>query len=186
MRSDLRGRPDERRRPQDILERFAILDFEASSLSAGSWPIEVGLSFLEGGDVRTWSSLIRPDPSWDVEDWSPASAAIHGISLEELAVAPDRSSVVQEFHRTLGSRKLVSDAPEFEERWLGRFLGLDPAQCGLTVEFIDHVTLTVLDREQVMTMHDTIRQTEAPHRAGPDTARLAAGWLAALNDAGST
>jgi DNA polymerase III subunit epsilon len=66
------------------------IDFEASSLSPGSWPIEIGMAWIEGGGVQSWSSLIQPDPSWDMEDWSQSSAIIHNISLEEL----DRKSVV--------------------------------------------------------------------------------------------
>jgi DNA polymerase III subunit epsilon len=52
------------------IERFATLDFEASSLTDKSWSIEVGLSWLETGEVRTWSSLIRPAVGWGLSDWS--------------------------------------------------------------------------------------------------------------------
>jgi len=39
------------------IEKFATLDFEASSLSHESWPIEIGLSWLTDGEVQTWSTL---------------------------------------------------------------------------------------------------------------------------------
>lgn len=46
---------------------FVILDFEASGLDAGGWPIEIGLSGIgEDGAVGTWSSLIRPDLGWSM------------------------------------------------------------------------------------------------------------------------
>jgi len=52
------------------IEKFATLDFEASSLSQDSWPIEVGLSWLAGGEVQTWSTLIRPAPDWNLSEWA--------------------------------------------------------------------------------------------------------------------
>jgi DNA polymerase III epsilon subunit-like protein len=70
------------------IEKFATLDFEASSLSQESWPIEVGLSWLTDGEVQTWSTLIRPAANWELSDWAPQSAAVHGIALEELEDAP--------------------------------------------------------------------------------------------------
>ncbi len=65
------------------IAKFATLDFEASSLSQKSWPIEIGLAWLDGGEVQTWSTLIRPEQDWNLSDWAPQSAAVHGITLEE-------------------------------------------------------------------------------------------------------
>ena len=149
-------------------------------MSAQSWPVEIGLSWLKGEKVRTWASLIRPDQSWDLDDWSQTSAAVHGITLAELREAPKRSQVVRTFHQTLGWRRLVSDAPEFEQRWLTRFLGLDPLQAELPVEDIDAITFAAFDAGQIARMHEAIRRINVPHSAGPDAARMAAGWRAAI------
>ena len=65
------------------VEKIAILDFEASSLSEASWPIEIGLSWLDHGEVRTWSSLIRPAPDWAIDDWSPQSASVPAASPDD-------------------------------------------------------------------------------------------------------
>ena len=46
-------------------EYLVFIDFEASGLGPGTWPIEVGLAWIENGGVRTWSSLIRPEADWD-------------------------------------------------------------------------------------------------------------------------
>ena len=100
------------------IENFAILDFEASGLSQESWPIEVGLSWITNGHVQTWSSLIHPDPTWDLGDWSPQSAEVHGIPLSELKDAPSAAEVAEVFIDVVGRRGLASDAPEFETRWL--------------------------------------------------------------------
>ncbi|QCO54618.1 hypothetical protein EOK75_01610 [Pseudorhodobacter turbinis] len=56
------------------IEKFATLDFEASSLSQESWPIEVGLSWLADGEVQTWSTLIRPTPGRSPRATTDASA----------------------------------------------------------------------------------------------------------------
>ncbi|WP_076533697.1 hypothetical protein [Roseovarius nanhaiticus] len=104
--------------PDTDMERFATLDFEASSLSRESWPIEVGLSWLENDEVRTWSTLIRPAPGWDLADWAPQSAAVHGIALEVLQEAPVACAVVDDRFEHLRDRVLVPDAPAFETRWL--------------------------------------------------------------------
>lgn len=60
-----------------------FLDFEASSLSSRSWPIEIGLAwFGHDGAIMSEGRLIRPDPSWPMEDrgrgqcrrpWDPLS-----------------------------------------------------------------------------------------------------------------
>lgn len=66
--------------PDTDMERFATLDFETSNLSRESWPIEVGLSWLGNGEIRTWSTLIRPAPAWNLADWArkaPLSMALH-------------------------------------------------------------------------------------------------------------
>lgn len=63
--------------------RVAFLDFEASSLDAEGWPIEVGLSWIdESQEIQTFNTLIRPAPEWPEHAWSPASAAVRGIPGE--------------------------------------------------------------------------------------------------------
>ncbi len=93
------------------IEQFAVLDCEASSLSKQSWPIEVGLSWIENEKVLTWSSLIRPASEWDLSDWSQQSAAVHKIPYEDLFQAPMASQVARDLVRALDGRTLISDAP---------------------------------------------------------------------------
>ncbi|WP_146205051.1 hypothetical protein [Meridianimarinicoccus roseus] len=105
-----------------LIEKFAILDFEASRLSPEGWPIEIGLSWLSFGDLRSWSSLIKPTPDQDLSDWSEESAAVHKIPFAEFDAEPAAAAVSEDFWRTLRGRILVSDAPEFEERWFHKLL----------------------------------------------------------------
>lgn len=161
------------------IENFAILDFEASSLSVASWPIEIGLSWLANGHVQTWSSLIRSDPAWDLEEWSKQSAEVHGIPRSQLEDAPPAADVAEVFLNVLGRRRLVSDAPEFESRWLDRLLRAAGCDDSPSIEDFDDVSFALFEGYTLDVLYETIERRPAPHRAGPDTARLALGWLKA-------
>jgi hypothetical protein len=65
-----------------------FIDFETSSQSAGSWPIEVGLATIVDNETRVWGSLIRPSVQWDTNDWNSVFQKSHGIEFEELQKAP--------------------------------------------------------------------------------------------------
>jgi hypothetical protein len=76
----------------------ALLDFEASSLAPDSWPLEVGLSWIDRNlKVQTYHSLIQPVPEWPEHAGSPASAVAHNIPRRALDTAPD----VKEFAEQL-------------------------------------------------------------------------------------
>ena len=65
-----------------------FIDFETSSQSADSWPIEVGLATIAGNETRVWGSLIRPSARWDTNYWKPVFQKSHGIEFEDLQKAP--------------------------------------------------------------------------------------------------
>ena len=161
------------------IENFAILDFEASSLSQESWPIEVGLSWIANGHVQTWSSLIQPSPTWNLDDWSIQSAAIHGILFSKLAGAPPPGEVAETLLNVLGHRRLVSDAVEFEERWLARLMEAAGRSDVPNIEDFDAVSFAAYRGYALDILYESVERRPAPHRAGPDTARLARGWLRA-------
>ncbi len=97
-----------------------FIDFEASSLMRGSFPIEVGLA-VDSGPVHIW--LIRPAPGW--EEWSPASQAIHGISLAQLhADGADVGTVAASVQDLCSAPDcvLASDNPAHEQLWLDRLM----------------------------------------------------------------
>ena len=88
------------------------IDFEASSLSRESWPIEIGMAWIEGPGVQLWSTLIRPDVSWDLDDWSLRSAEVHNIPYDELMAAPRAADVAREVRTRLLGKTPVSDNTE--------------------------------------------------------------------------
>lgn len=155
-----------------------FLDFEASSLSRDSWPIEVGLSWVENDAIRTWSALIRMHPSWDLADWSSQSAAVHGISFESLRQAPVAQSVATEFLTMCSSATLISDAPEFDQRWLDRLLQVNADASDIVVGGFHRAAFAAFGGYALDIVYESLERTHVPHRAGPDNARLARAWLA--------
>ena len=158
------------------IEAYAALDIEASSLAPHSWPIEIGLSWLECGDVQTWSSLIRPAADWSFSDWSTQSAAVHGIAFEDLLDAPTVPTVVYNLVLLLEGKTLVSDAPEFDVRWLSRLLRANGHATVPTVEDYHHISFAQFSGFALDMLYESLERHSAPHRAGPDSARLIKAW----------
>ena len=96
----------------------AFLDFEASSLSDRSHPIEVAWVFQDG---RSESHLIAPAPGWD--DWNPASEAIHGIALDTLVLDGDpHDAVATRMVEALTDHDLFASAPSWDGKWMSALL----------------------------------------------------------------
>lgn len=157
-------------RAQDL----AFLDFEASSLSPSSWPIEVGVAWVDDeGHAQGWSSLIRPDRSWPLDDWAESAERVHRISARTLDDARPASEVAHELMSLIGSRRLVSDAPRLEKAWLNRLLaaaGIEPPLWFYDFDGVAATLFTGLDLDKV---YEKLERIRAPHRAGPDSLRLA-------------
>ena len=97
---------------------LVFLDFEASSLSKRSYPIEVAWVFEDG---RRESHLIRPASEW--QDWDDAAEAIHGIARAELlAKGDDHSEVAQRMVDELTGHDLLASAPSWDGKWLSVLL----------------------------------------------------------------
>lgn len=117
--------------------RFFILDFEASSLLPGTYPIEIGWIDQDGVEE---SHLIRPLDNWLSRpgSWSRESEEVHGISLERLfdegEPAIDVARRALDILLTLPWRQeggvygagpghfLFSDAPGFDSGWMSKLI----------------------------------------------------------------
>jgi hypothetical protein len=105
-----------------------FLDFEASSLADGSFPIEVAWVDRNGQGEHY---LIRPAAAWldaagNPLAWGADSERIHGISFAALlveGVAHDR--VAKRVAHVLGSgdAQVYSDGSESDGYWMRRLLG---------------------------------------------------------------
>lgn len=113
-----------------------FVDFEASSLLPGSFPIEVAWVNTHG---QGESYLIRPLEEWlDDGGWSRESEAVHGISLDMLTkdgVPVER--VAKRAADALSSRRVMacSDAPGFDGSWMEALL--DAGGEGRAVRLLD-------------------------------------------------
>lgn len=97
---------------------LAFLDFEASSLSERSYPIEVAWVFEDGASR---SFLIRPAPEWT--DWGERAEQIHGIARATLlAEGVPHDEVARTMVAELTGHDLVATAPSWDGKWLSALL----------------------------------------------------------------
>lgn len=154
-----------------------FLDFEASSLSKHSYPVEVAWVFEDG---RSRSFLIRPATGWT--DWSDEAEAIHGISRDQLEKdGLDVSTIVDEMIATLADQDICASAPSWDGKWLSTLLRaaghprhelrlrksdeafMDAARAGLGSSVSEDVAANLVN--EVITRTEP---PEPPHRALPD------------------
>ena len=161
--------------------QIAILDLEASALGHGSYPIEVGVALIHGAahPVRSWSTMIRPTQAWlDHGVWSPASARVHGISIELIEQEGRPVEEVCDWLSShLGSAAIVaSDAPRYDQDWLDTlFRAADREQLFTLYHF--EVLTSGLSADQHRHLRYLLNRAPVPHRAGPDALRLASKLL---------
>ena len=161
-------------------EAFVFIDFEASGLGANSWPIEVGLSWIESDGVKTWSSLIRPAPDWSMDAWDPVSAEVHGIPLDDLANAPNGRDVTEQAAKLLSGKTVCSDAPAYDENWAKRLFLESPYIVSFRIFDIYSAFQYVLSEAGMDHAFEELSRLPAPHRAGPDAERYAKALLHGL------
>lgn len=166
------------------IEEVLILDLEASGLGRDSWPIEVGIAWVEAGEVRSWSSLIRPEPDWDPDAWDPVSEEIHGVPMSALQAAPPAWTVAEELLRRIAGRPVYSDAPDFDLKWVRRLLDASPAEAGIRVLDFDMAVTAVCGAVGADWAYERLERSRTPHRAGPDAARMMGAILYGLERSG--
>jgi len=95
-----------------------FLDFEASSLRAGSYPIEVGWACEDG---ETEAHLIRPAPGW--LDWDAAAEAVHKIEHDQLlAEGEPHDAVARRVLEALAPHQVFASAPSWDGKWMSVLL----------------------------------------------------------------
>lgn len=170
------------------LQGPAFIDFEASSLSPQSWPIEVGIAWLDGNRVVVESKLIKPDPSWPEGDWNPESEAVHNIPRSDLEDAEPAKDVAQWLQSVTIGRTLVSDAPEFDQRWLDRLLSTVEEPLHMQIDDLNRILRIAFSHEDGIVapgrLHYAYKNRmsrKVIHRAGSDAANLAYAYRAGLS-----
>ena len=96
----------------------AFLDFEASSLEKGGFPVEVGWVLEDGTEE---AHLIRPAPDWTV--WSAEAEAIHHLPRARLeAEGETPETVAARMMEVLSGQEILASAPSWDGQWLSRLL----------------------------------------------------------------
>lgn len=162
------------------IEDLLFLDFEASSLDPASWPVEIGMAWIENDTVQSWSSLIRPAPDWSMENWSTQSEAVHNITREALDAAPEARDVAREFIARAEGKALISDAPFWETKWALRLAATAIDHPGVDVSNYHTIAEDFFDDLALDCLYERLERLPVPHRAGIDAQRLAKGFLRGL------
>lgn len=99
-----------------------FIDFEASSLSFESYPIEIAWGGAVGGIE---SFLISPEDVLGWSDWSLHSQRIHGLKKKDLLVnGLSPVDVITKVGEKLEGRDVYSDNPDFDGMWFNKlYLG---------------------------------------------------------------
>lgn len=163
---------------------FVFLDFEASSLAQDSWPIELGMAWVDGqGALVSCGCLIKPDPLWPETAWWSTSAAIHGIARDALDRDGKTTKEAADLFLThIQGRIAVSDNPGFEARWLQRLLdsaGTQPSEV-VRIADMDAVFARTLQAAGLDTAWEYFERHRTPHRAEADARRMAQAWMRGL------
>jgi hypothetical protein len=97
---------------------YIFLDFEASSLSKQSYPIEVGWVREDGSGE---AHLIRPAPGWT--EWDDRAAAVHGISRAQLEREGEpHEAVCATLLAAFDQNIVLASAPSWDGHWLSMLL----------------------------------------------------------------
>lgn len=158
------------------LRPLLFLDFEASSLSGESWPIEIGWAWIEDGIVRSGSQVIAPRPSWPLSDWTDAAQQVHGIGIGE-ALAGTPAELVAGMTDRFASFDVLSDNPIWEQQWLDRLREGRPC---IPVQPLRQAIADRMEPHEADWFRCALFRRTPAHRAGPDAALLADCWLAAI------
>lgn len=155
-----------------------FMDFEASSLSKDSYPIEVAWSNTDGSIE---SYLIRPEPNWTHWD-EHAEIEFHGISRNELMEKGlPVEWVVGRMRGKLKGQYVYVDGGEFDAAWCERLFDYRgySSKLPFRMKHFDDLLLfdfgqwTVTDKERMAEIKTAARQAAGGvHRAEVDVRYL--------------
>ena len=96
-----------------------FMDFEASGLTADSYPIEVAWVFEDGSGGE--SHLIRPAPGWTA--WTVVAETVHNITRQTLEdQGAGAETVARRMVDALSGHDLFASSPEWDGKWLSDLL----------------------------------------------------------------
>lgn len=111
--------------PRPLPWPLYTIDFEASSLGPGSYPIEVGVCrwVSPTQPIEGWSTLIKPIPAWTEQGtWSPQSQEVHGINNVELVSGATPATAVTALNAIIERHTAFCDGGQFDFAWARRLV----------------------------------------------------------------
>ena len=153
-----------------------FLDFEASSLTSRSWPVEIGYAWIERERIRSHATLIAPRADWSMADWSPAAARVHNIPLAAIRSGTPAGTVAA------GTDFFADFEVVSENAALGADLARPAAQRTpphIEVRPLRQALRQRLDDRRRNAVVQAFFRSASLHRAGPDAERMARAWLVA-------
>jgi len=171
---------------------IVFIDLEASSLTHGGYPIEVGWAIVDGitSIVSVESHLIKPTKTWKEDGhWDEVSAQVHHIQREKLDCDGEPvGDVCQRLVEKLAGVHCYTDNMQLDGRWLGILFGawtgrdMIIPQDGLRMRLHDFWSLMsapLFSDEALLHADAKLSGIPVPHRAGADAERLARRYVLA-------
>lgn len=150
------------------------IDFEASSLDSGTYPIEVGVCRWTAQDrcIEGWATLIRPAEAWQARgSWSLASQEIHRIMPAELECGMEPADAVLALNSIIGTHVAYCDGGEHDVRWARMLIRAAGTQPTFLLGDFDHFAQQC-DQFGYMRLVRWLDRAPARHRARADAERL--------------
>ena len=169
-----------------------FMDFEASSLSFKSYPIEIAWNI---GD-RIETHLISPGGVAEWTEWDAAAEKLHGISRQKLLDEGETpQTICRRLNEQLAGQQAYTDSPRFDGMWLGRlFSACEVEEPLFSIRHIDELLLGMLSpqeptkRSAVLQLEslkmEARRQKPKQHRAQWDVEFLMQLWRLAVKETG--
>jgi hypothetical protein len=161
---------------------IVVIDFEATALTSQSYPVEVGVAIIAepGAQIETWSTLIKPDPNWDIEaQWDPDAERVHGISRWALREGKESRAAMAGLNACIPADATAwCDGGHYDVHWLEILAGA----AGVVPTFKLHDLGAALRQDDAVYERYLVLSSKRarPHRAGPDAAEICAALAAAI------
>lgn len=159
------------------LQRIVFYDVEASSLSAESYPIQVGWAeVLPTGAIRSEAMLIRRAAGW--LDWSAEAERIHWITRSQLEEhGRPIEEVVAALDAAFEKGVVVSDHPSWEVFWSDRLYRAAGRKRGWRIgDALPLLRATAASREDNFWLSAHLEEPRL-HRADADARVLAEAYV---------
>lgn len=152
---------------------LVTLDFEASSLTDRSYPIEVGVARWSdpGRRIMTWSTLIRPTRQWIAsQDWAETAQEVHGIAEGELAAGMLPHLILRRLDDIVGTALAFCDGGINDAFWMRRLCEAAGSSPDFALGDLDALMISLPSPMQ-RRAETWLSTDRVEHRAGPDALR---------------